>query len=259
MEEGGREEGQRRFVADQYGPRAAAYVASAVHARGADLDCLEEEFAHRPAGRVLDLGCGGGHASYRVAAPARLVAACDPTVAMLGAVRTEAAARGLSGIVVVAAAAERLPFASGCFDAVLSRFSAHHWQDLDAGLAEARRVVRLGAFGVFIDVIAPEEPAADSHLQAVELLRDPAHGRDYSLGAWRAALRRAGFAIDALRAWPLWMEFCSWCDRTATPPAARQAIRAVQQAAPDWVRRHFAVSEDGSFTLTVARFAVRAV
>jgi ubiquinone/menaquinone biosynthesis C-methylase UbiE len=253
------EESQRRFVAEQYGSRAAEYVASAVHAEGAELERLAAEFCARPAERVLDLGCGGGHVSYRVAAGARLVVACDPTQSMLRAVRQVARARGLAGILPVQAAAERLPFAAACFDAVLSRFSAHHWQDLRAGLAEARRVSRSAARGFFIDVLAPAEPESDSHLQAVELLRDPSHGRDYRRDEWLAALRGAGFAVDAITEWLLRMEFISWTARTRTAALQQQAIRALQAAASACVRRRFAIGDDGSFDLPVACFTVRAV
>ncbi len=253
------EDSQRQFVAGHYGPRAADYVASAVHAEGADLERVARDFRERPAERVLDLGCGGGHVSYRVAPTAGMVVACDPTEAMLQAVRQTARVRSLAAIRVAGAAAERLPFATACFDAVLSRFSAHHWQNLRAGLAEARRVARTGARGVFIDVVAPAEPEADSHLQAVELLRDASHGRDYTMVEWLAALRGASFAIDAITEWPLRMEFVSWCRRTRTPAARMEGIRALQQATSESVRRRFAIDENGSFDLGVACFSVRAV
>jgi ubiquinone/menaquinone biosynthesis C-methylase UbiE len=42
----------------------------------------------------------------------------------------------------VAAAAERLPFADGSFDAAMTTFSVHPWADLGAGLRELRRVTR---------------------------------------------------------------------------------------------------------------------
>lgn len=43
---------------------------------------------------------------------------------------------------VVDAYAEALPFADDSFDAALSTFSIHQWQNLDAGLSEMRRVAR---------------------------------------------------------------------------------------------------------------------
>src|SRR5437867_4115411 len=56
-----------RLVTDQFGPRAAAYIASSVHAQGEDLDALEAVVAGQSGAQLLDLGCGGGHVSFRVA------------------------------------------------------------------------------------------------------------------------------------------------------------------------------------------------
>jgi hypothetical protein len=51
------------LVADQFGPRAAAYVESAVHAQGKDLVRLAEIVRGHGEARALDMGCGGGHVS----------------------------------------------------------------------------------------------------------------------------------------------------------------------------------------------------
>ncbi|NVN13762.1 class I SAM-dependent methyltransferase, partial [Nguyenibacter vanlangensis] len=74
------------FTAERYGPRAAEYVASTVHADGADLDQIERSVAGRGLETVLDLGCGGGHVSYRAAPHVGQVTACDITPDMLDAV-----------------------------------------------------------------------------------------------------------------------------------------------------------------------------
>ena len=117
---------QNTFTAAHYAPRAQAYVESRDHSHGADLDEMEATLAAAGAGgwRVLDLGCGGGHVSYRAAAHAAAVVACDVTPAMLDAVARTAAERGLANIATREAAAERLPFADREFDAVLCRFTA---------------------------------------------------------------------------------------------------------------------------------------
>lgn len=58
---------------------------------------------------------------------------------MLAVVESEATRRGLSNITTTRGPVERLPFANGSFDWVVSRDSAHHWSDLGVGLREARR------------------------------------------------------------------------------------------------------------------------
>ena len=127
-----------KLVERQYGDRADAYVNSASHSAGPDLDRIEAVVRTHPEARVLDLGCGGGHVAYRAAPHVREVVACDLLPAMLAAVEKEAERRGLANIRVQAAPAEALPFADASFDMVLCRFTAHHWRDWEAGLREAR-------------------------------------------------------------------------------------------------------------------------
>src|SRR5690606_40498988 len=77
----------------QFGPRAAAYLSSAVHAQGADLEQLAALAREHAGARVLDLGCGGGHVSFQVAPHAAHVTAYDLSQAMLDVVAAEAARR----------------------------------------------------------------------------------------------------------------------------------------------------------------------
>ncbi|CAH2601992.1 SAM-dependent methyltransferase YafE (UbiE paralog) [Rhodovastum atsumiense] len=248
----------QNYVAAQYAPRAQDYVTSAVHSGGEDLDQIEAALRGQGAARVLDLGCGGGHVSYRVAPHVAHVVACDVTATMLEAVAATAAGRGLGNISVQQAAAERLPFAEACFDVVLCRFTTHHWQDMEAGLREARRVLKPGGRAIFVDVVASADRTLDTHLQTVELLRDVSHVRDYSLVEWVAALARAGFAVEGVTLRRLRMEFPVWVARTRTPPLHAQAIRSLQDGAPVAVRAHFAIGADGSFDIEAATLVVRA-
>ncbi len=250
---------QHDFAAAQYAPRARDYVHSAVHAGGEDLDRIEALARELGRGaRVLDLGCGGGHVSYRTAPHVAEVVACDVTPAMLEAVAEAAAGRGLGNVSVRLAAAEALPFADASFDAVLCRFTAHHWGDLEAGLRQARRVLRRGGSFVLADTVAPADRALDTHLQAVELLRDASHVRNYGVAELLSALSRSGFAPEELALRALRMEFPAWIARTRASAPHAAAIRSLQAGAPAAVREHFAVGADGSFDIQAATFVARA-
>jgi SAM-dependent methyltransferase len=245
------------FVASRYGMRADAYVESSVHAAGEDLDLIEAAVTGRSDARVLDLGCGGGHVSYRVAPHVADVVAIDIADTMLDAVRSTAAARNLSNVRVERGAAEALPFTDHTFDFVVSRFSAHHWSDLEAGLREARRVLAPDGRAVFVDSVSPGRPLLDTHLQTVEVLRDPTHVRNYAAAEWLLALARAGFTVTSMRSRTLRLEFGSWLARTRTPELHARAIRSLQSDAPVEVRKHFGVEVDGSFMLEAVLIEVR--
>lgn len=241
-------------VTNQFGPRARAYVESAVHAQGEDLARVADLTAATRPARAIDLGCGGGHVTYAMAPHAGEVFACDLSEEMLSAVQESASARGLANVSIAQTSAERLPFEDASFDMLGCRYSAHHWQDVDAGLREARRALKSGAPAVFIDVVSPGAPLLDTHLQTVELLRDTSHVRDYTKDEWSAKLVRAGFAVRTVSTWRLRMDFPTWIERMATPEPLATAIRLVQESAPDEVRRHFAIEADGSFMLDMAMF-----
>ena len=238
-----------RVVEAQFGPRAKAYVESAVHSQGADLEAIAALAQKLRPELALDLGAGGGHVAYALARHARRVIATDLSSEMLAAVAKTAREKGLTNIETAQAPAERLPFEDGTFDFVASRFSAHHWQDLDAGLRQARRTLKRNGRAVFVDVYAPGQALFDTHLQAIELLRDHSHVRDYSCSQWLDALARARFAPEVCRTWRLRMDFPVWIARMQTRQENVTAIRALQNAASAETRAHFAIEPDGSFLL----------
>lgn len=246
-------------VTEQYGSQAMAYVQSAVHAQGDDLEALEQIVRDLRPAKALDLGSGGGHVAYVLARHARNVVASDLSAEMLAAVAATARAKDLGNIETAQAPAERLPFEDAAFDFLACRYSAHHWADVDAGLRQARRVLKKGAPAVFIDAYAPGTPLLDTHLQAVELLRDTSHVRDYSAAEWMTKLAAGNFAIRAIRTWQLRMDFPVWIARMRTPEVNWQAIRALQIAASADVRNHFAIEPDGSFMLDIMMAEVVAV
>lgn len=242
------------YTAKHYALRAQDYVTSTVHSQGSDLDRVESLVAGKELRRVLDIGCGGGHVTYRLAPHVGEVVACDVTGPMLDAVAQEAARQGLSNVTIVQAPAEKLPFEQESFDAVFCRFTTHHWSDALAGLREARRVLAPSGMALFIDVTAPPSGLLDSWLQSMELLRDISHVRDYTVAEWTAMVGQAGFILQSVGTHRLRMDFENWVARTKTPPERVAAIRSLQQAAPDDVTRYFGIEADGSFMIDISSF-----
>lgn len=242
------------LVGGQFGARADAYLNSAVHAQGADLQALAALARAHPDGRVLDLGCGGGHVTFHVAPHVREVVAYDLSPEMLDVVERAARERGLGNVATKQGLAESLPFDAESFDLVLSRFSAHHWRDFEAGLREAARVLKPGGIAAFVDTVSPGTPLLDTFFQAIELLRDCSHVRNYSRAEWETAIARAGLTSEATSQHRLHLEFTSWIERIRTPQVQADAIRALQAAMSASVTRYFEIEPDGSFCIDVALF-----
>jgi ubiquinone/menaquinone biosynthesis C-methylase UbiE len=106
--------------------------------------------AAAPAGaRVLEVGCGPGRLSIRLARQHGLdVTGVDLDPAMIARARANADRAGNGdqrrpSFLVGDVAA--LAFPDGSFDMVVSTLSLHHWADPAAGLAEIGRVLRPGA------------------------------------------------------------------------------------------------------------------
>lgn len=242
------------YIACQYGERANDYVSSIVHSTGADLDFIEKQVLGKGFNRVLDLGCGRGHVSYRIAPHICEAIACDVTKQMLESVREEAVNRHIPNIQTIHAPAEKLPFQDSYFDAVFCRFTTHHWSNVVAALREIKRVLVPSAPAIFIDVISPVSPLADTWLQTLELLRDISHVRDYSITEWTLLLEKSGFIVHEMKTSRLRMEFKSWIARTKTPTERTEAIQSLLRSAPAEALNHFLVEKDGSFTLDTAYF-----
>ncbi|MFL9962601.1 class I SAM-dependent methyltransferase [Paraburkholderia sediminicola] len=236
-------------VADAFGSTAAAYLTSQTHATGADLRMLADSIAATPDATVLDMGCGAGHASFAVAPHAQEVIAYDIAPQMLATVDGAARERGLANIRTQQGAAETLPFADDSFEWVISRMSAHHWHDVPLALAEVRRVLKPGGKVLFVDIAGIDHPLLDTHIQAIELLRDGSHIRDYCADEWVALFAAAGFQASIRERWRIDIEFSSWVARMRTPEPRVVAIRSLWDHAPDEVRHYFDVQEDGSFKL----------
>ncbi|MEQ9638678.1 MAG: class I SAM-dependent methyltransferase [Alphaproteobacteria bacterium] len=242
------------LVGAQFGSRAEAYLNSAVHAQSPDLHALVDLMRDRADARVLDLGCGGGHVTFNVAPLVRDVVAYDLSAEMLDVVGRAAAERGLANVTTRQGAVEALPFDDGEFDVVLSRFSAHHWTDLDAGLREAARVVAPGGMVAIVDTVGSGVPVIDSFFQAIEMLRDCSHVRNYTRAEWEAAFARAGLLTETVRGFRLRLDFAAWVQRMATPPLQVEAIRALQTSVSAVAPRHFDTEADGSYKIDVGLF-----
>jgi SAM-dependent methyltransferase len=91
----------------------------------------------KPAESILDLGCGDGQLTQRIASTGARVVGVDVSPEMLAAARSR-------GIDAHEGSAESLPFADRLFDAVFSNAVLHWVRDQDAMMGEVRRVLKPG-------------------------------------------------------------------------------------------------------------------
>jgi demethylmenaquinone methyltransferase / 2-methoxy-6-polyprenyl-1,4-benzoquinol methylase len=176
----------------------------------------------RPSGavdRILDLGCGTGELTRLTARhfPGARVVGMDFTAAMISVARrrTPEPAEGRR-IEFGRGTAMRLPFADGTFDLATNAFLARNLIDLDAALAEMRRVLRPGGVLLILEITEPVSPAFGAVFHAyfdhvvpwLGAAVDSAGPYRYlpeslrrlpGRPEFRAALRRAGFSRTEAR------------------------------------------------------------
>ncbi len=239
-------------ISKSFSSNAERYLTSPVHSAGADLDFLARSVAALDQPKVLDLGCGAGHASFATAPFAREVVAFDLTAGMLEITAAAAKERGFSNISTTQGSVEELPFNSQEFDFVVTRYSAHHWKDIPQALKEVKRVLKPGGQVCVIDTTGAPSPLLDTHLQSVELARDPSHVRSYTDAEWLSFFQAASFEARIEQKWRLALEFTSWVSRIGTSAEGIAAIRSLWSRSPSEVRDYFKLQDDLSFELDAA-------
>jgi SAM-dependent methyltransferase len=185
--------------------RAAARFAEADYLHRLIADELIErlDFVKRDFRRALDLGCAGGYLTRRLRERGLDVTSCDAGCAF---------ARQAGG---VQCDEDRLPFADGAFDLVVSAGALDTVNDLPGALLLIRRALRpdglfLGAFAG-----AGSLPRLRRAMLAADEVEGGAAARIHPQIDVRAAgdlLTRAGFALPVVDAQPVDVRFSSLMD-----------------------------------------------
>ena len=222
---------QAQKVQAQFGAIAAAYVASAGHAGGEDLErLLAWGRALRPR-RVLDVATGGGHTALAFAGLGARVTACDLTEPMLRTAHAFLTERGAE-VRFVAGDVEALPFRAGVFDVVTCRIAAHHFANIGPAARQIAATVRPGGSFIVQDILGHDDAGASAFISEVERRRDTTHVRAYRVAEWNALLKGAGLTVmdeaivSKVRPWD------EWTTRTRMTADARAALEEFVKAAP---------------------------
>ena len=184
-------------MAQNWDPKAYAQTGAFVHGlAGGVLEWLAAE----PGERILDLGCGDGHLTLRIAALGAQVTGVDASPEMVAAAK----ARGADAI---AGNAEALPFADSTFEAVFSNAVLHWVRDQDAMMCEVRRVLRPG--GRFVAEFGGHGNIAAIQVALMAVLdRHGFAGREDGVNyyptpaSYQARLERNGFQVRQIELIP---------------------------------------------------------
>lgn len=145
---------------------------------------------------ILDLGCGDGQLTQRIAETGAHMVGVDASPEML-------AAANLRGIDVHQGSAESLPFADRSFDAVFSNAVLHWVRDQDAMMAEVRRVLKPS--GRFVAEMGGHGCVAAIRIAFMSVLarhghNDPEEGVNYfpTPVEYSRRLVRHGFCVERI-------------------------------------------------------------
>jgi ubiquinone/menaquinone biosynthesis C-methylase UbiE len=97
-----------------------------------------------PGDRVVDVGCGPGRFLREAAERGAEAVGVDPSARMRRMAARFTPARLRPKVTVLDGSAERLPLEDGSATVAWAVASVHHWDDVDAGLAELHRVLAPG-------------------------------------------------------------------------------------------------------------------
>lgn len=149
---------------------------------------------------ILDLGCGDGQLTQRVAATGAQVLGVDASAEMIAAARER-------GIEAELANAESLPFRDAAFDAVFSNAALHWVRNQDAMLAQVHRVLKPG--GRFVAEMGGHGNVAAIRVALMAVLDrhgfgDREEGVNYypTAETYSQRLKRHGFTVERIELIP---------------------------------------------------------
>ena len=215
-----------------FGPVAAKYAASKVHANPEELARLVELVEPKPTDRVLDVATGTGNTAFAFAPFVAEVVAYDLTPGMLEQVRIGAAERGLTNVHPLLGDACAIPESVSGFDLVVARLAPHHFLSIDGFLAGCRNALKEGGKLLVSDTATPDDHDLNQQIDEIETLRDPSHVHNLTYAEWRAGFERHGFRVTHVDERSDWagehgdrMDFDTWVERINTPAANRHELR----------------------------------
>lgn len=247
-------------VRAQYRSVGDAYVRSAGHATGSDLQRMIEVAQPNSSDVVLDIATGGGHVARVFSPHVSKVIASDLTPEILGHAESYLREQELTNIEMLVADAEDLPLPDSSVDIVTCRIAPHHFPHPDRFISEVARVLRPGGRFILIDSTVEEgEPGA--FFNAFEKVRDPSHVQSLTIREWQGLLAQSGLTVTLTETFSKRHDFADWTSRSGVGGKDLVRLeRMLLDAAPEVQQAHNVEIADGRvirFTDTKTLFVTK--
>jgi ubiquinone/menaquinone biosynthesis C-methylase UbiE len=230
----------KQRVRAQYGSVGNAYVQSAGHATGSDLERMVALAEPRPTDILLDLATGGGHVVRAFAPLVSSVIASDLTPEILAHAEDHLTGLGLTNVHYAIVDAEAIPIRDRIFDIVTCRIAPHHFPNPERFVREVARVLKPGGRFVLVDSTVPEGEAG-GFFNRFERLRDPSHVESLTLSAWQDLMAAQGLKLGATETFTKRHDFEDWISRSRVRPATRTKLEQMLLQADPSLRHTFDV------------------
>lgn len=137
--------------------------------------------------KILDLGTGTGFLAFPLAKtyPNTEVVGLDIVEKALEENRKRAEKESLNNLRFVGYDGEHFPFEDGTFDMAVTRYSPHHFPDINASFREIHRVLKKDGV-LFLSDPAPNANDTQRFVDAYMQLKNDGHIKFYTKDEWRS-------------------------------------------------------------------------
>ncbi|MEZ4735259.1 MAG: methyltransferase domain-containing protein [Caldilineaceae bacterium] len=225
----------------------------------ADIDLLDQtrdqrmhhllKFANLPKNlRVMDLGTGTGRLALLLAEEgASEVVGVDISPAMLEMaeyLRLSSAIPAASRVSFRLAAAQRMPFRSESFDAVICRLVLNHTHKPEHIVQELTRLLKPGGILILAELLGADDSVKRATQNTIEARRNASHVAALSAEQYRKLVIGARLVIEAETVAVFEQDLEEWLTDLQSNPATRSVVREMMEAGLETdaaglnVRRH---------------------
>ncbi|MBX3015471.1 MAG: methyltransferase domain-containing protein, partial [Caldilineaceae bacterium] len=207
------------------------------------------KFANLPKNlRIMDLGTGTGSLALILAEDgATEVVGVDISPAMLEVaeyLRLSSASAAASRVSFRLAAAQRMPFRSDSFDAIVCRLVLNHTHKPEHIVQELVRLLKPGGILILAELLGADDSVKRATQNAIEARRNPSHVAALSAEQYRKLLTNQRLTVEAETVAVFEQDLEEWLTDLQSSPASRSVVREMMEAGLETdaaglnVRRH---------------------